>query len=120
MKKRLVSSLPMRVKNDLSELTIRPHRCTASLRTAFDHEQIVNTILDGLGVIVWGGFMQIVVSRASAVINVGVGMALAFAPVVRLNAANSVLFELAHMQDECGHNETSLSCKKQVYRCTGA
>ena len=64
--------------------------------------------------------MQIVVSRASTVVDIGVGMALAFAPVVRLDAANGVLFEFTHVQDECGHNETSLSCKKQVSRCTAA
>ena len=64
--------------------------------------------------------MKVVVSRTSAVVDVGVGMALAFTPVVRLNAANGVLFELAHVQDECGHNETSLSCRKQVSRCTAA
>ena len=47
--------------------------------------------------------MQIVISRASAVVDVGVGMALAFAPVVRLNAANGVFLEFIHMQDEIGH-----------------
>ena len=52
--------------------------------------------------------MQIVVSRTSAVVDVGVGMALTFAPIVRLNAANGVFLEFVHMQDECGHSETSL------------
>ena len=64
--------------------------------------------------------MKVVVSRTSAVVDVGVGMALALTPVVLLNAENGVLFELAHVQDECGHIETSLSCRKQVSRCTAA
>ena len=52
--------------------------------------------------------MQIVVSHASAVINVGVGMTLAFAPVMTLNAANGVFLEFIHMQNEIGHGRFSL------------
>ena len=44
--------------------------------------------------------MQIVVSRAPAVINVGVGMALPLAPIVRLDAANGAFLEFVHMQNE--------------------
>ena len=52
--------------------------------------------------------MQIVVSCASAVVDIGVGMALAFAPVVRLDTANGVLLEFVHMQNEIGHGRFSL------------
>ena len=52
--------------------------------------------------------MQIVVSHASAVINVGVGMAFALASVVALDAANGVFLEFVHMQNEIGHGRFSL------------
>ena len=52
--------------------------------------------------------MQIVVSHAPAVINVGVGMTLALASIVRLNAANGVFLEFIHMQNEIGHGRFSL------------
>ena len=41
--------------------------------------------------------MKIVVSCTSAVVDVRITVAFAFAPIVRLNAANGIFFEFVHM-----------------------
>ena len=57
-----------------------------------DHEQVVDAVLDGLGVVFRGSLMEIVILGAPGIVYIRVGMALTFAPIMRLDAANSVLF----------------------------
>ena len=52
--------------------------------------------------------MQLVVRRASVVVNIGVAVALPFPPVVALDAAYGFLLEFLHMEYEIGHGNTSL------------
>ena len=73
------------------------------LAYSLDHEQVVNAILYGYRIIGNRSRTQIVVSRAAAVVNVRVGMTLAFPEVMRLDAANGVLFEFVHVQNEKRH-----------------
>ena len=47
--------------------------------------------------------MQLVVRRASVVVNIGVAVALPLPPVVALNAAYGLLLEFVHMKDDVGH-----------------
>ena len=62
-----------------------------------DQQEVVNAILDGLGVILGGGFMQIVVVAAPLVINIRVGTALPLPVVVALDSAHGLFFELIHV-----------------------
>lgn len=69
-----------------------------------DQQEVVNAILDSLRVVFGGGFAQIVVTRATPVINVWVGTAFALPVVVTLDTPDSLFFELIHVQDDVGHS----------------
>ena len=52
--------------------------------------------------------MQLVVRRTSAVVNIGIAVALSFSPVVALNASDGFLFEFVHMEYKVRHGTFSL------------
>ena len=73
-----------------------------------DQQKRVNAVLNGFGIVRGCGFVQIVVRRASFVVNIGVAVALPFPPVVTLDAAYGLLLEFVHVEYEIGHGNTSL------------
>ena len=72
------------------------------------HLQIVNAPLNGLRVICRGLAVQFVIVAAALIVDIRVGMALAFPAIVTLNASDGLFLELVHMQDEIRHGLTSL------------
>ena len=52
---------------------------------------------------VGNGFVELVVRRASFVVNIGVAVALPFPPVMALDAAYGFLLEFVHVEYEVGH-----------------
>lgn len=70
--------------------------------------QIVNAPLDGLRVSCRGLVVQFVVVAAALIVDIRVGMALAFTAIVTLNVSDGLFLELVHMQDEIRHGRTSL------------
>ena len=70
--------------------------------------QIINTPLNGLRVISRGPVVQFVIVAAALIVDIRVGMALAFPAIVTLNASDGLFLELVHMQDEIRHGRTSL------------
>ena len=81
----------------------KPAHANGVLSHGLDQQEIVNTLLNSLGVVCRRGFVQLVVRRASVVVNIGVAAAFPFPPVVALDATYGLFFELIHMQDEIGH-----------------
>ena len=86
----------------------KPAHMHGILSDSLDQPQIVNAPLDGLRVICRGLVVQFVIAAAALIVDIRVGMALAFPAIVALNASDGLFFEFVHMQDEIGHGRTSL------------
>ena len=86
----------------------KPAHAHGVLSHGLDQQKLVNTVLNGFGIVRCCGFVQLVVCRASVVVNIGIAVALPFPPVVALDAAYGFLLEFVHMKDEIGHSSTSL------------
>ena len=86
----------------------KPAHAHGVLSHGLDQQKLVNAILNGLGIVQRGGFVQLVVRRASVIVNIGVAVALPLPPVVALDAAYGLLLEFVHVEYEIGHGNTSL------------
>ena len=86
----------------------KPAHAHGVLSHGLDQQKRVNAVLNGFGIVRGCGFVQIVVRRASFVVNIGVAVALPFPPVVTLDAAYGLLLEFVHVEYEIGHGNTSL------------
>lgn len=96
------------VKKRLVRSDDKPAHAYGVLSYGFDQQEVVNTILNAFGIVRCCGFVELVVHRASFVVNIGIAVALPFPPVMALDAAYGFLLEFVHMEYEIGHGNTSL------------
>ena len=81
----------------------KPAHAHGVLSHGLDQQEVVNTVLNDFGIVRCCGFVQLVVRRASVVVNIGIAVTLPFPPVVTLDAAYGLLLEFVHVEYEVGH-----------------
>lgn len=73
----------------------------------FDQQEVINAILNGLGIVFGSVIAKLVISRAPLIVDIRVGMALTLPLVVALDATDGFFLEFIHVQDEKRHGYCS-------------
>ena len=72
-----------------------------------DQQEVINAILDNLGIVPGGVIAKLVIRRAPLVINIRVAVALPLPLVVALDAPDGLFFEFIHVQYKKRHGYCS-------------